>query len=230
MRKRDISFNRMLGSVSETLSEHETDVNKIVALAKGRDQLDVIIEEVGKRLLDTVGPSGASGPRVVKATSLTGMITLAHEVAAGCHALGNDTGDGDLATATDYSVTDLSKGAEADVVARCAKILELATDEVEDLADYNITQAKLTALGKKIDAFKKASPKPRQRVAKKAAANKALPRLFLRARTLLTRTLDRLMVQFKETNPDFYAEYKTARKIVNEPVAKPDAKDEKKAA
>ena len=77
--------------------------------------------------------------------------------------------------------------------------------------------AKLTALGKKIEAFKKVQTRPRQGVAKKAAANKALPRLFLQARNILTRRVDRLMVQFKASAPEFFAEFETARKIVNQP-------------
>ena len=106
---------------------------------------------------------------------------------------------------------------ETDVVARSSKILALATENVDELGDYNITQAKLTALGKKIEAFRKAQTRPRQDVAKKAAANKALPRLYRQARNILTRRMDRLMVQFKDSAPELFAEYQTARKIVNQP-------------
>ena len=57
----------------------------------------------------------------------------------------------------------------------------------------------------------------RQGAAKKAAANGALPRLFQQGRNILTRRIDRLMVQFRTSAPEFYAEYKTPRKIVNFP-------------
>jgi hypothetical protein len=70
---------------------------------------------------------------------------------------------------------------------------------------------------KKIEAYEKVCSKPRQNVAKKAAANRALPRLFKQGRNILTRRMDRLMAQFRTTAPEFYAEYKTARKIVNPP-------------
>jgi hypothetical protein len=42
-----------------------------------------------------------------------------------------------------------------------------------------------------------------------------LPRLFRQVRTILTRRIDRLVVQFKTSGPEFYNEYKVARKIVN---------------
>ena len=56
-------------------------------------------------------------------------------------------------------------------------------------------------------------------MAKKVAANRALPRLFKQGRNILTRRLDRLMVQFRTSAPEFYAEYKAARKIVNPPTS-----------
>ena len=84
-------------------------------------------------------------------------------------------------------------------------------------ADYNITQAKLTALTKKITAFEKQSPKPRQGVTKRSAANKAARRFLKQGRALLNGPIDKLMGQFRDTQPEFYAEYKAARKIVKPP-------------
>jgi O-antigen/teichoic acid export membrane protein len=54
-------------------------------------------------------------------------------------------------------------------------------------------------------------------VAKKAAANKALPRLLNQGRNILTRRMDRLMVQFRVSAPELFAEYRAARKIVGQP-------------
>jgi hypothetical protein len=208
----------MLSSVSATFEEHKTNDTwtTIPALVKAVDRLNAIIVEVAERLKDTAAPEGQSGPKAAKISSQADMVVLAQTIAAACHAYATDVADNDLAAVTDYSLTDLAKGSEATVVARCSKILELASGLVEELADYNITQARITALGKKIEAFGKVSPRPRQRVAKRAAANQAVPRLHSQARTLLTRCLDRLMVQFRATEPEFYIEYRTARKIVTQ--------------
>ncbi len=87
----------------------------------------------------------------------------------------------------------------------------LAAENLAALGESNITQEKLTALTTKTDAFAAVSSKPRQSVAKKA-----LPRLLKQGQSILSRRVDRLMVQFKESAPEFYAEYKTARKIVDQ--------------
>ena len=101
-------------------------------------------------------------------------------------------------------------------MARCASILTLATANLDNLGDYSITQAKFTALGKKTTAYEKTCPKPRQNVATKSAATKALPGLFEKARKILNTRIDKLMVPFKTSAPDFFNEYRTARKIVDQ--------------
>jgi hypothetical protein len=116
----------------------------------------------------------------------------------------------------DFSPSDLAKGRPGGIVARCTNIASRAPDNLAALADYKITQAKLTALTKKTSAYEGLVSKPRLGVAKKAAANQAVPRLLKQGRNILTRRVDKLMVQFRESAPEFFAEYKTARKIVDQ--------------
>lgn len=216
MNVRDQNRYRMLTSVRSTLASHETDNTwtKIPALVTALEELDSVIAQIGEQLEATATPSGASAS---KATALQALVVSAHEIASALHACATAAGNDELAAEVDFSLSALFKGRETDLVARCSKILSLATEQLDNLDDYNVTQAKLTALGKKIEAFKKVQTRPRQGVAKKAAANKALPRLFLQARNILTRRVDRLMVQFKASAPEFFAEFETARKIVNQP-------------
>jgi hypothetical protein len=87
--------------------------------------------------------------------------------------------------------------------------------ENDDLADHGVTSAKLTALKKKIDGFDTISTKPRQSVAKRSAATTRLPVLFRKACRCLSKQLDRLMVQFKSTAPEFYAKHQAARSVVS---------------
>lgn len=91
-----------------------------------------------------------------------------------------------------------------------------------------MTAATLTALQAKIDAFDAVRTSPRDSIKQSAAATKRLPKLFGKMRVLLTKRLDPLIAPFKETNPELWSEYKTARKLVNLPttekVAKPNAK------
>jgi hypothetical protein len=206
----------MWTTVRGTLASHETDHTwtDLPALVKAVGAFDTVITNVATQLEVTALPGGASASKL---TAKKSMALPAHEVASALHAYATEVGDDELAAEVDFSLSDLSQGDPAAVIARCTRIVDLATENLEALEDCNITQAKLTALGKKIEAYRKWASKPRQGVARKAAANRALPRLFRQGRNILTRRIDRLMVQFRTSAPEFYAEYKTARKIVNSP-------------
>ena len=92
--------------------------------------------------------------------------------AASIHAYEDDADDSELSAQTDFSVSALAKGPVSQVVACCSKISTIAAAHLDSLAEQNVTQAKLTALDKKVTAFQKLAPKPREGVAKRAAANK----------------------------------------------------------
>lgn len=137
-----------------------------------------------------------------------------HEVAGAVHACAVKSANDDLAARTDLSRTGITEGRDAAIVTRCQTLLETASGVLESLGEYQITQAKLNTLKKRIEAFDKLRSKPRQKVATSSAATNQLPKLFRQASTLLSRRLDRLAVQFKETQPDLYAAYQAARVVV----------------
>jgi hypothetical protein len=58
-------------------------------------------------------------------------------------------------------------------------------------------------------------PSKRISASERKAANEKLKDLFLQVDDLLKNQLDRLMVPFRKSQPDFYASYQNARRIVN---------------
>ena len=208
----------MFTSVRGMLAGHEDNNlwSEIPAFVKTVDDFDTVITGIATQLEVTAVPSGAAAS---KATALQNLALVTHEVASAIHACATAAGDDELAAEVNFSLSDLAKGHPASVIARSTRIGSIASEELAMLPDYNITQAKLTALTKKIEAYEKVCAKPRQNLAKTAAANAALPRLLKQGQNILTRRMDRLMVQFRTSAPEFYAEYKTARKIVNPPTS-----------
>lgn len=214
MNAKDANRYRMWVSVRGTLASHEDNNTwtAVPALVAAVGELDTIAANVAAQLEVTVLPEGAA---VSKATALKTLAGSAHEVAAAIHAYATEIEDDELAAKVDFSLSDLTEGRPASVIARVNGIVALAMEHLEDLADYQVTQAKLTALKKKVETFEKSAHKPRLSVARKSAANKAVPRLLRQGQKILARRVDRLMVPFRASAPEFYAEYKTARKIVD---------------
>ena len=113
------------------------------------------------------------------------------------------------------SKSDVRAGTEAKLIDRCKGISLDAKELTAEVEDCEITAGQIKSLDAAIKAFEAVKPKPRVGVAEGKSATERLPVLFRKASSLLTRRLDRLMVRFKKSNPEFYGEYRAARTIVD---------------
>ena len=111
-------------------------------------------------------------------------------------------------------VTRLAKGRDAKVVERCTDVHTAAPENLPLLAESEIDAKTLKDLKSGIDAFDKLKPGPRDRRVARATATKSVKTLFAQSRTILNNRIDKHMVKFKQSEPDFYNAYKSARKIV----------------
>jgi len=199
-------------TVDAVLEAHETQWTALPAFAAGAARFKQIIGES-----QDLGQTQASrtGAASEKAYALAALGNAAFEVGAAVHAFAVAQEDYALEGRVDFSRSSISLGREASVVARCRDIHAAATAQLADLADYGITAAKLTALKKKIDAFETSLAKPRQQVATSSAATVELAEKFSEADAVLNKCLDKLVYQFKDSVPDLFNEYQTARSIVD---------------
>ena len=94
----------------------------------------------------------------------------------------------------------------------------------------SVNAGKLSALNKPVANDPTAQSKARNRIESGRAATKQLPGLFRRADSMLKRRLDKMVVQFKTSQPDFFNEYKTARVIVDLPGGRAAKKAKAEAA
>ena len=178
--------------------------------------------ETGITSITSLGQVQASpnGGAALKNAAFVSLVDSAYQVAAATRASAIVNKDAELASRLDYSESDLGKGRPQEVVARCRNVLSTATDNLEASAAFGVTAAKLTNLKKRIDEFETASPKSREGRATTRAATKAMPDSFVQVDEILNGCLDGLMAQFKESEPEFYNEYFSARRIVDAPATR----------
>ena len=84
-----------------------------------------------------------------------------------------------------------------------------------NLANYGVTEASVTETETSIDQYTTLIGKPRTIRNKAFAAKTALQELMDTTNDLLKNRLDKLMLQFQFTHPEFYDEYLRARTIVD---------------
>ncbi|SRR5581483_4010412 len=174
-----------------------------------------------------------TGIALDKKASRLAMGTAALEIASAVHAFAVKNKNNTLATETDFVLSDLTAGRDADAVKDCQNIHDLANTNIAGLGNYGVTAAKLTALQAAIDAFSAIVSKPRDNIAAGKTVTQQLSDEFDAADETLEEGLDRLIGQFQNANAKFVSDYNNARTIVdasashaspNQPAPAPQAK------
>ena len=138
-------------------------------------------------------------------------------VAAAVHAYAVDNDDPELAAKSNYSESSLGSGTESEIIAKCTKVVSLATEVAAELDDHGYAAQDVTAIRKAVEAFGKSCPKPRQGVASRSSANKEITKLVRKGQRIITSRIDKLTLQLRKSAPALYSEYKSARKVLNQP-------------
>lgn len=209
----------MLTTVASTIDSNKTlkAVTDIPALLKANTDLTQTNAEIAALMESTATPAGPSPESTVKRSLLTDAVESCAELAAAVHAYAVDNSDPELAAKSNYSESSLGSGTESEIVAKCTKVVSLATEVAAELGDHGFATADVTAIRKSVEAFAKACPTPRQGVATRSSANKEIAKLVRKARRIVTSRIDKLALQLRKSDPALYNEYRTARKVLNQP-------------
>jgi hypothetical protein len=208
-------------TLQAVLAEHQTVWQTLPAFVTAAGEFTATIPQI-----HTLAQTQASREGVAneKAYALDALGDAAFEVGAAIHAYAVVTQEFALEGRVDFSRSSIVMGRATSVLARTRDIHAAATEQLANLADYGVTTAMLTDLQNKITAFETVQTKPRQQVAKGSAATRSMEARFKTADTILNKRLDKLVVRFKTSAPDFYTAYQTARSIVDIPGSHKPAK------
>lgn len=143
------------------------------------------------------------------------MCDAALVIAGQVHAYATENNDLELAGKVDVSLSTLLGGRDRASAEKCQAIHRVASEKVADLAEQGVTAAKLKGLQTKIDGYVACLQRPRQIISEGKTATAQLEAEIETADRLLTDGLDKLVLQFKDSEPEFYNNYTNARVIVD---------------
>ena len=118
-----------------------------------------------------------------------------------------------LLSEINYKERELRKSADTILKDCCQVIYDRANSNLAALSTYGVTAPILTTLLNALNAYNTAIPKPRLGIADKKIATTQLVSLLKTVDDNLAK-IDTLVEIVRITQPNFYNEYKTARKIV----------------
>ena len=185
----------------------------IPVLLNVKNNLDELIQRIADVNEKTV--SNSKSVTASKEIALNGLIRKAVSLSGILQAYAAFTDNVPLAGKVKLTKSDIVQARETDVEALVAPVINEARKELANITDFGASEAMVVELETSLDDFKTHIGQPRTIRNQAFAAITLLDELFDTANGVVKNKLDKLMIQFKYTQTEFYSEYERARTIVD---------------
>ena len=150
-----------------------------------------------------------------KAVAKKNLCQSATDIGAIIFAYASANNNNTLKNSIAYSFTDLHRLKDDMLAPAVENIYNAANDNSAELSNYGITPAILATFRSTIDAYSNSVPKPKTAKATKSTQTANIKALVKSTDDILKNQMDKLVVTFKTTNPDFVSTYNNARVILD---------------
>ena len=201
----------MYKAVETLMDNNAAKTGPITALATSITNFKNLIGEI--ETAEQEKQTATTGKTASKGEAEAILISEAVTIAAGMKALGSVTNDKELLEAGSETKSSLYGTRDTDLVTKTQQIYNYANTNAAALADYGITPAMITSLQTRITEFNAALGTREESMALKVAAGAEVEGSFSDADNILVNQMDKMMEVFRESDTQFYNEYKNARVI-----------------
>jgi hypothetical protein len=157
-------------------------------------------------------PVGAAEDKATARDALEDVLFLMCEALG---VLGHSGQDHDLLALTAVRPSTLQRLDDEELSNRATSILAEATARKTELAALRVIQANLDELEQALARFNASKVNPRTATAARVVQTESLPILIRDLSGMLRNEIDKMVNLFRRTNPEFVAEYRVARVIVD---------------
>ncbi len=203
----------MAQRVLETMTRYQAVYSKIAPIAEAVSMLNKSISNIREAQKEQ-GSVNIPASTLQKREIESQMIQLCVKIANVLYVIGFSTDNKDLITLHGLSENNFYRLNDNSSLALAGNILDFSKKYVDQLKEYGITETESSALSKAIDKFKSLIAKPMDTIGERKQKTTNLAQLFAALDSLFYDKLDKLMVLFKQSEPEFYGEYRTARNII----------------
>lgn len=137
------------------------------------------------------------------------------EIAGKIHAYASVTGNNKLKKRVKFTRSQFSTCRDTTVIEYIRIIHSAAVQYATDLVDYDITPDIIDNLKTLYETFERSVENPRQAVTNRTKATVYLKQYFKESNIILKERLDKMMDYFTLKSPDFWLQYKSARKVID---------------
>ena len=201
----------MYRAVETLMDNNAAKTGPIAALATAITNFKNLIGEI--ETAEQEKQTATTGKTASKGEAEALLISEAVTIAAALKALGSVTNDKELLEAGSETKSSLYGTRDTDLLTKTQLIHDFANTNAVALADYGITPAMITSLQTRITEFNSALGTREESMALRVAAGAEVEGFFKDADNILTNQMDTIMEVFRESDTQFYNEYKNARVI-----------------
>ncbi|MBL7729824.1 MAG: carboxypeptidase-like regulatory domain-containing protein [Chitinophagaceae bacterium] len=188
-------------------------IKKLPAFGYAYNTFEAIVNTI-----DAAAPAAArktTGPAAAKKQLRKNLQAKALSISSRLFAYAADKDDPALKEKISYTNRDLNRLQGEELAPVCKVILETATELLPEMADYNLTQARLDELNVLIQSYVTFIPVPQLEANDIRATARRIRLLFEEAEKVLEEKMDNLAYSIRDNEPDFYAGYTDSRKVTD---------------
>lgn len=185
----------------------------VVAFQTAIGDFENIVEDLRQAAQQEVQAIGGYTDNKTGQRLILSNITL--DVAAAIFAFATTNNDLVLKEQVNINQSYLQRQRDEVLGSVCTNILDIANANAAALIPFGVSAAKITDLDTAITNYNTAVPGPRNAVSNRVSVKDSMKELFTDADQLLKERADKLALQFKTTEPEFYAAYRSNRIIVD---------------
>ena len=201
----------MLDTTNQWLNDNDAKLNGLPRFPETKTELRQQVSEAKQAAKDADDGVGNSEK---KAAAKNLLVATAIEVIKPLKLLATFTGDIKLLNMADITPSTLKTMGMQAISTRCDIVLGLARTHVQDAEEYRLSDEKINALDKALEAFNAVATTPRLAIADRKEANERLADSIDAAMDILTDKLDLIMDLLETVDGERYNEYKVVRTIV----------------
>jgi hypothetical protein len=213
MKKRELARIKMFDAVLLYFGSNVATVDSVpafkAAVARFRDKVAALKHEAENKKIVTTGITDDKERR--RKELCRSMAVLTGSVSS----YASENGMEELRAEMKYTEHSLLRLGETNLVLVCRRVLSLVPPHLAALVDYGVSLAQVNMLTEAVGDFDVAIPATRSAISNRSQAADETTRLLSEADKILRNSLDKLVLQFEKTKPEFYAGFKKHRIIVD---------------
>jgi hypothetical protein len=169
------------------------------------------IDKVATDRMEVAVPALTMEKRKAEAAMIDRVVPIANAL----YVTGFIKGNTDLLSLQGLSDSSFYRLTDSNKLPLARRILQLAQQYADDLANAGYDEAKIAETEAAIENYSKVIVNPMNAITVRKQKTTNIKELFARLDSILYDKLDKLMLLFKASHPDFYGEYRTSRNVID---------------